>query len=239
MSRGDRPYGAVRATLSREFLLAEYVDKGRSAADIARTLGCVPSSVGNALRRFGIATRKPLFPTNAHVLDHEFFAEPGVLASLNIGVDCVLLPLYRDNEIVGTTLLDAADGDHVVARGRWGIACGYASRWDDGQHLALHRYLLGLPAGDPREGDHVNLVPLDNRRSNLRVLTHKGNGQNVPSQAGTSAFRGVSWDVNRRMWQAHATVDAKNYALGRYPDEVEAAEVARKFRLAHMSGAVA
>lgn len=44
-------------TLTLEFLEAEYVDGGRSAPSIAEEVGCDPSTVYAALRRYGIATR--------------------------------------------------------------------------------------------------------------------------------------------------------------------------------------
>ncbi len=43
--------------------------------------------------------------------------------------------------------------------------------------LYLHREIAGLTPGDGLEVDHINNDRLDNRRSNLRVLTHAQNRQ--------------------------------------------------------------
>jgi len=37
--------------------------------------------------------------------------------------------------------------------------------------VALHRFILGLKPGDGKIGDHINHKGLDNRQSNLRIVT--------------------------------------------------------------------
>ena len=41
----------------------------------------------------------------------------------------------------------------------------------------LHRFLLGLKHGDLSQGHHVNHDTLDNRRSNIHIVTHRVNNQ--------------------------------------------------------------
>lgn len=163
--------------------------------------------------------------------------------------DTARIPLRnRAHEIVAYALVDVADEDWVNQRGRWSLkADGYVIRSEHSKgsaatrtHTAirLHRFLLGLDKGDPREGDHINHNRLDNRRSNLRILTLAENRQNVPGRSGASLFRGVYWEKRQRKWIANATVGGKAYHLGTFTDEREAAEVARQWRLANMPGAV-
>jgi hypothetical protein len=47
-----------------------------------------------------------------------------------------------------------------------------------GRQTTLHRFLLGLPIGDPRLGDHKNTNTLDYRRENLRIIDVGGNSLN-------------------------------------------------------------
>lgn len=102
------------------------------------------------------------------------------------------------------------------------------------RHFRLHRELLGLSESDTREVDHINRDRLDNRRCNLRVVTHAQNGQNVPAQGGTSPHRGVSFCRQTGRWRAHVMIDGKQNQLGRFDTEQEAAIAAAAFRRKHM-----
>jgi hypothetical protein len=136
-------------------------------------------------------------------------------------------------------LIDAADLEWAN-QWRWSYINGYATRMDRAtRRLArLHRALLGLVPGDGWETDHINRDKLDNRRCNLRVVTHQTNLQNVDAKsASESGLRGVRWATNARKWQAYAHVDGRFHHLGVYEDKDDAAAVARMFRLAHMAGA--
>ena len=142
----------------------------------------------------------------------------------------------RDGSIRAYAIVDAADADWVN-QWHWCLDNGYARRSQkaDGRNQAilLHRELLGLTPFDNREGDHLDLDRLNNRRSNLRVLPYDGrpNTQNKRSYRGsTSAHRGVSWSTRYGQWVAQIQINGKGQFLGRFDDELEAAEVARAAR---------
>jgi hypothetical protein len=99
----------------------------------------------------------------------------------------------------------------------------------------MHREVLGLAADDSRVVDHVNRDRLDNRRSNLRLLSAAENAQNQgPARGSTSRFRGVHWCASRRKWVARVKIDGRHRNLGRFDDELEAARVAAAYRAEHM-----
>ncbi len=129
-----------------------------------------------------------------------------------------------------------------VARQRWLLSpSGYAHRsiWvgQAYEDIRLHRYLVGCKRGDGLWVDHINRDRLDNRRSNLRVITPQQSNQNTASR-GLSAFRGVAFERRTSLWRASAQLDGRYYWLGRHSSEADAAEAAHRWRIAHMPFAV-
>jgi hypothetical protein len=82
--------------------------------------------------------------------------------------------------------------------------------------IPMHREILGLEPGDPREGDHVDSgQTLDNRRSNIRIATSQQNGMNSRIQKNSSTgFKGVSYRKDSKMYRARIMVDGKSISLG-------------------------
>jgi len=148
------------------------------------------------------------------------------------------IPLHNNaGEIVAYAIVDNEDRNLAISY-RWRMNSeGYAiyslPRDADGKRITirLHREILGLQRGDGLEGDHVNHNRLDNRRSNLRVVTHKQHMQNWPpggKRQTQSQFRGVGRSGNK--WRADITVNGKRYYLGSFADEVDAGKAAAEAR---------
>jgi hypothetical protein len=152
----------------------------------------------------------------------------------------LLIPLRaRDGTLRAHATIDEAD--RRLTESPWSMhSAGYAYRSVRSgggvvQAVLLHREVLGLAPGDGLEADHENGDRLDCRRSNLRIGTHALNMQNVTAnRGGTSVHRGVCWDAARGKWQAGGQLNGKRVNLGRYADELEAARVARDWRLGNM-----
>ncbi len=111
---------------------------------------------------------------------------------------------------------------------RWDVG-GYATRHGkrtpgkQGPTLRLHREIMGLKPGDPREVDHKNHSKWDCRKDNLRVCTSQQNDFNRRPR-GVSRFKGVAWDKARSLWAARAFIGGKYRHLGRFKCEEEAAK---------------
>ena len=120
----------------------------------------------------------------------------------------------------------------LYTRGKW-----YAARTVVGPNGRptteyLHRRIVGAAGGqdtDHRDGDGLN-----NCRKNIRVVTHKQNQENVRAGYGKCGVRGVTQTRSGR-YRAQAKVSGRHLTFGVFNTIEEAAEAARRGRLATMT----
>ena len=73
--------------------------------------------------------------------------------------------------------------------------------------------------------DHVNGDTLDNRRSNLRIVTDQQSAFNKGLEIrNKSGYKGVCWSKQRNKWQAKIEVNDKKIYLGFFIDKIDAAK---------------
>lgn len=100
-------------------------------------------------------------------------------------------------------------------------------RWRDGDikkqaTVLLHRFIMGLDAGDCRVVDHINGNGLDNRKTNLRVCTNAENCRNSRLREHTErGMRGVM-PLPSGNWGAQIGVNYRKIFLGTFPSKEEA-----------------
>lgn len=95
-------------------------------------------------------------------------------------------------------------------------------------HLVASRIFGEIEKGFWR--DHINLNKLDNRRSNIRLVTRAQNSQNLKA-AGRTGIRGVTFRKDtRRPWEAKVSHLKKTYHCGRFDTAQEAEQAAIKMR---------
>ena len=125
------------------------------------------------------------------------------------------------------TLINAEDIDKVAQFSGW-----YANRarnriWvavssNPEARTKMSRVILDAP--DDMEVDHRNHNTLDNRRDNLRLVSHSENLMNRRKWRGCSSeYKGVSWEEKYQKWRARISLDGKLTHLGYFEDETEAA----------------
>lgn len=144
------------------------------------------------------------------------------------------LEIRRRNGDSATLTVDVADVPLVSGR-RWYLSKGYpASHTKRGAPL-LYLYNLLLPHGVGLEVDHRDGNPLNNRRANLRLVTHAQNQTNV-FRRGREHLRGIRFRRDRKAhpWAARATLNGREFSLGHFGSREEAAAAVRAFRIAHM-----
>lgn len=112
---------------------------------------------------------------------------------------------------IATAIIDSEDINKIRYT-KWKLsASGYAANTPkfSGSNKHMHREILGTD----QFVDHINHNTLDNRKSNLRIVTKAQNMMN-------SNFKGVS--PNGCKWYAHIKINQKMLNLGNYLDEEEA-----------------
>jgi hypothetical protein len=88
---------------------------------------------------------------------------------------------------------------------------------------SMHRLIMDAP--DDKHVDHINGNGLDNRRSNLRLVTNQQNRWNQDSHRGSSSkYKGVFFEKRRERWRAEIRFDHRRVKLGDFPNEIEAAK---------------
>lgn len=99
----------------------------------------------------------------------------------------------------------------------------------------MHREIMGLGHGDPREVDHLNQNGLDNRRANLRVVTKAEQRFNTRARDDKKVcpYRGVfQYKVSGR-WYGQVQVNGKKHSTGYFdsPEEANDALVSLRRRV--------
>lgn len=127
------------------------------------------------------------------------------------------------------TLVDCDDFDRII-RSFWCLNNGYAVATSlkalAKHHKALHAYVIRSKPGEMV--DHINGDRLDNRRQNLRIVSHAENAQNSrrPNIPGKSSrFKGVCWDRKAGIWLATITANGVTSHLGKFDAEHDAARI--------------
>ena len=85
----------------------------------------------------------------------------------------------------------------------------------------MHRFILGAVAGETV--DHRDGNGLMNIRSNIRICSQGENLRNSRSFRGASQYKGVSWNIRKKKWEARIRDGQVHRGLGNYSNESEAA----------------
>ncbi|MBU1260649.1 MAG: DUF711 family protein [Planctomycetes bacterium] len=102
--------------------------------------------------------------------------------------------------------------------------CCYAARLDNRKIMHMHRMIVSAPQG--KLVDHKDHNGLNNTKENLRFATPSQNACNrIYSKKGTSKYRGVSFQKNKRKWQACICFNGTDKYLGYFDNEEDAARV--------------
>lgn len=85
------------------------------------------------------------------------------------------------------------------------------------QKKYFHRMVMKEPKN--RIVDHIDNNGLNNRRNNLRIVTHQQNLMNMGKKS-----RGASFDKSRGLWASRICFNYKTFNLGRFKYKKDALE---------------
>ncbi len=102
---------------------------------------------------------------------------------------------------------------------RWQFNRGYLSTRIDGRTAYFHRLVMGAKKG--QIVDHKSRDKSDNRRRNLRFVTHQQNILN-------NGAAGAHWDSGRRRWCVYLKKNYRTIFVGRFRTKSEALAARRK-----------
>ena len=120
-------------------------------------------------------------------------------------------------------VIDAADIDRVSSVS-WHENNGYGRTGPRAGRSYMHHFILGWNGTRRVNVDHINRDKLDNRRSNLRIVSVGDNNNNFsPTRKNNrSGHCGIFWDQGRGRWLASARVNGKSRHIGRFVDQDDA-----------------
>lgn len=126
--------------------------------------------------------------------------------------------IIRSNGETVKFYIDIDDYDKIKIY-KWCVSSkGYIKTTIDGRELQIHRLIMDLE-DSAYEVDHINRNKKDNRKINLRVVTHSQNLYNKTSR-NKNGISGIKLDDGR--WTASIKASNKSYYLGSFNTKEEA-----------------
>ena len=123
-------------------------------------------------------------------------------------------------------LCDLECADYILQY-YWHERNGYARSSINNVKIYAHRVIMNAGKyNDNNPVDHINGNTLDNRKSNLRIVTIRENILNTSKRKdNTSGVTGVCWDKAKEKWMARIHDNGKDIFLGYFTDINEAITV--------------
>lgn len=139
-----------------------------------------------------------------------------------------VIPLNKSNsEICQYAIVDDFDWYNLIQYS-WSLTTNkYVAAKVGTRIVYMHRYLYNEAIPDGHVVDHINQNRIDNRRTNLRVVSYSENNQNIsrPNKGNkTSKYIGVTYAKDKGKWFARIHKDNKKYHLGHFEHEEAAAK---------------
>jgi hypothetical protein len=130
----------------------------------------------------------------------------------------------------GQEIIVDDDASEFIRSTTWNVVTARNVQYARFSQLYLHRLVIAAQRGVMV--DHINGNGLDNRRSNLRLITHQGNKANSHYGTYSSRFVGVSLKkdrIRKKPWSVFAKRDGRVVYVGSFAAEEDAARAYDSF----------
>ncbi len=137
------------------------------------------------------------------------------------GIAIIKVRYRNSNEYLDVIVDD--DEWYKLNKIKWNINKGYI----ESKLGSMHRLVMNAKEGEII--DHINNTPHDNRKCNLRKVSHTINSHNkTKAKNTTSKYFGVSLRKSNNKWRAVLTFNNKHIHIGSFDNEIEAAQAYNK-----------
>ena len=124
----------------------------------------------------------------------------------------------KKGEVIKKAIIDIDDYD-LVKQYKWGFSHNYIINYTN--NIYLHRLIIN--ASDDKYVDHIDGNTMNNRKHNLREVTHQQNNMNKTNKGqGNNKRKGVSYRKDKGKWRAYIVLNNKHISLGSFNTEEEA-----------------
>lgn len=186
----------------KENLKCEYCDSKGYRNKLSGKILCEKHAF--QYKRHGKILENTRFETNDYVI-----SECGNYAIINLR--------DRKSNKIGETIIDIEDLELALknrihlktSHKNNGSPLYYAIQKSGNKNIRLHNLIMGA-----KNVDHIDNDGLNNRKSNLRIVTKSQNGMNQRLQARSkSGVIGVNWGKSNHTWHANIKKDDKTIRL--------------------------
>lgn len=146
-----------------------------------------------------------------------------------------MIKILKSNK--GTKILVSDKDYDRVKKFKWKLCptTGILFITKNRKRISLHRFIMN-PDKD-MVVDHINGDRSDNRRSNLRVCSHKQNLANQKlNSKNTSGFKGVYYKKSKKKFTARIKVEGRLFFLGHFNNPKEAGEAYDRAAVEYFGG---
>ena len=126
------------------------------------------------------------------------------------------VPIYGDyNRVLDNATVDDEDYEKLILY-KWNLSHGYAMFNNGSGTIYMHRLVNNTPKG--YVCDHINRIKLDNRKENLRAVTHRENSLNSGRRfkSNKTGYTGVYFNKENRNYYSLIRTGKRRLYLGAF-----------------------